>query len=246
MMKMNNLLGNAVGLCLSALFLVSCSTDDDNPDWSILMPNALVTVKHDADGDFYLQLDDNTTLLPVNVKSSPYDDKQVRALVNFSLSNEPAGKFDKAVHINWMDSIRTKATVPDLMEENDNVYGNDPVEIVKDWVTVVEDGYLTLRFRTLWSNPGITHFVNLVTGTNPDDPYEVEFRHDANGDTGGTYKDGLVAFSLDALPDTGGETVKLKLKWNSFSGEKSVEFDYCSNKSSANSLSLPDEWMRPE
>ena len=32
-----------------------------------------------------------------------------------------------------------------------------------------------------------------------------------------------MAFKLDKLPDTNGETVKLKLKWKSFSGEKSVE-----------------------
>lgn len=35
---------------------------------------------------------------------------------------------------------------------------------------------------------------------------------------------------LDELTDTQGETVKLKLKWNSFSGEKSAEFDYCTRK----------------
>ena len=42
--------------------------------------------------------------------------------------------------------------------------------------------------------------------------------------------DALVAFKLDELTDTQGETVKLKLKWNSFSGEKSAEFDYCTRK----------------
>ena len=47
----------------------------------------------------------------------------------------------------------------------------------------------------------------------------------------GRYADGLVAFKLDALPDTEGKTVKLKLKWKSFSGEKSAEFDYCTRKS---------------
>lgn len=33
----------------------------------------------------------------------------------------------------------------------------------------------------------------------------------------GKTDDGLVAFKLDELPDTEGKTVKLKLKWKSFS-----------------------------
>ncbi len=79
---------------------------------------------------------------------------------------------------------------------NDSLYGNDPVDIVDDWVTVAEDGYLTLRFSTLWGNRGIAHKVNLLTGGNPENPYEVEFRHDACGDAGSWRSDALVAFDL--------------------------------------------------
>lgn len=228
-----------LGLCLASLILPSCDNDDNQPDWSIVYPNALVTVKSGADNAPYLQLDDNTTLRPTNLKNGLFDGKQVRALTNFSVIDEPSGDYNKSVYVNWIDSIRTKTTVPDLMTDNDATYGNDPVEIVKDWVTIVEDGYLTLRFRTLWGNTGITHHVNLLTGTNPDNPYEVELRHDAKGDVTGVSKDALIAFSLDELPDTQGETVKLKLKWNSFSGAKSVEFDYCSRKASGE-IALPE------
>ena len=88
---------------------------------------------------------------------------------------------------------------------------------------------MTLRFATRWGN-GQSHFVNLISTQNPDNSYEVEFRHNAFGDTEGKMGDALVAFKLDELTDTQGETVKLKLKWNSFSGEKSAEFDYCTRK----------------
>lgn len=84
-------------------------------------------------------------------------------------------------------------------------------------------------------DPGKKHFVNLLSTNNPDDPYEVEFRHNAYGDTYGQYGDGLVAFRLSDLPDTEGKTVKLTLKWKSFSGEKSAQFDYCTRKSSGGS-----------
>lgn len=217
---------------VSSLGLQSCWDDDDNyyyyPGW---LPNALVTAKTSVDNCFYLQLDDSTTLLPVNMKTSPFGGKEVRALVNFSETDEPGGEFSRAVHINWIDSILTKPIAANLGEDNDSVYGSDPVEIVNDWVTIAEDGYLTLRFRSIWGNTGQPHFVNLISTHNAENPYELEFRHNAYGDVNGEYADGLVAFKLDSLPDTKGQTVKLKLKWQSFSGEKTAEFDYCTRHS---------------
>ena len=230
-MRLRSILKHALVASVAIFSLQSCN-DDDDCDYSLLSPNALVTVKIDADDTFFLQLDDKTTLLPVNVTKSPFGEKEVRALINYTETEDPANGFSKAVHINWIDSILTKPIAENLgEEENDNVYGNDPVEILNSWMTVSEDGYLTLRFRTEWGNTGIKHFVNLVPTNNPDNKYEVEFRHNAYGDVNGHPADGLVAFKLDQLPDTNGETVKLKLIWNSYSGEKSYEFDYCTRQS---------------
>lgn len=228
-MKVTNFIGIA-GIVFGSLFIQSC-LDDDTYD-STLYPNALVTVKQIEDNSIYLQLDDTTTLLPVNMKTSPYGTKEVRALINFREVNDPHDGYDKAVYVNWIDSIRTKTMAPylDLASENDSTYGNDPVEIIKDWVTIAEDGYLTLRFRTKWSGYGKAHLVNLLESNNPENPYEIEFRHNAFGDVNGVVNDALVAFKLDKLPDTGGKTVKLKLKWKSFSGDKSVEFDYATHR----------------
>lgn len=223
----------AVITMIGSLGLQSCLDDDDNSYYYMNYPNALVTVKTDADETFYLQLDDSTTLLPVNMDSSPFGDKEVRALTSCEEVNEPSGKFSKAVRIYRIDSILTKPIAPDLGEDNNSVYGTDPVEIVNDWVTIAEDGYLTLRFRTTWGQGTQPHFINLLPGNNPENPYEVEFRHNAYGDTFGQEGDALVAFNLSSLPDTEGKTVKLKLKWMSFSGEKSAEFDYCTRKATA-------------
>lgn len=80
-------------------------------------PNALVTVKTDADQTVFLQLDDKTTLLPTNMTKSPYGEKEVRALVNYKEVDEPSDIYTQAVHINWIDSILTKPIAPDLGEE---------------------------------------------------------------------------------------------------------------------------------
>ena len=215
--------------------VVSCDDGYDSsmgfydPSYSV----ALVTVKQTEEKDCYLQLDDFTTLYPTNFKGSPFGDKEVRALVNYFYLDGEAGVYNRNIFVNWIDSIRTKSTVPSLGAENDEKYGNDPVEIVDDWMTISEDGYLTLRFRTITSGIGRTHYVNLLTQVDPYDPYVVEFRHDANGDVQGYYADGLVAFRLDQLPDTNGETVKLTLKWKAFGSEKSTTFNYCTRKSAS-------------
>lgn len=218
-----------LGVMMVAIGFQSCL--DDDTDWERIYPSALVTVKPVSDNSFYLQLDDSTTLLPVNMTSSPYGNKEVRALVNYQKIDKPSEGYSKAVHINWIDSILTKAIAPDLGSANDSIYGTDPVEMIGDWVTIAEDGYLTLRFRSIWGDSHKKHFVNLLVSEDPANPYEVEFRHNAYGDTYGRQADGLVAFRLDKLPDTEGKTVKLKLKWKSFSGNKSAEFDYCTRKS---------------
>ena len=225
---------------VAAVLLVSSFSACDNDDTYIwyydAVPNALVTVKPVDGAGFYMQLDDSTTLHPVNMSVSPYGDKEVRALVNYAYVRSEGNDYEKRsfkVNVNWIDSILTKPAVPYPADGDVSEYGEDPIEIVRDWVNIAEDGYLTLRFRTRWGNNGVVHFVNLLTGVNSDDPYEVEFRHNAYGDVNGTPGDALVAFRLSDLPDTNGETVKLTLKYKSFSGEKSIRFDYCSRKATA-------------
>lgn len=231
----------SAAILFTATTFQSCLDDNDDGNWHLRYPNALVTVKPVSENSFFLQLDDNTTLFPSNMTSSPYGDKEVRALVNYDEVDKPSEGYNKTVHINWIDSILTKPIASDRGAENDSVYGTDPVEIVNDWVTIAEDGYLTLRFRTVWANHSKAHFVNLLPGQNPEDPYEVEFRHNAYGDVFGEVGDGLVAFNLNSLPDTEGKTVKLKLKWKSFSGDKTAEFDYCTRKATAANAAIAKE-----
>lgn len=222
-MTRQHLLLSIVGVVVLMMF-PSCTNDDDSPE--LLRPTALVTVCPNADGSFIMQLDNATQLVPTNLKTSPFGTKEVRALVNYTETNvSPQDKKVRNVEVNWLDSIRTKLPVETLGKQDEVKYGNDPVEIVQDWVTVAEDGYLTLRIRTLWGSPHATHILNLVTGTNPDDPYELELRHDAKGDKNGRWGDALIAFNLNKLPRGDAGIAKIKLKWKSFTGDKSAKFE---------------------
>ena len=225
MKKMKSLLWGLTTLLALGGF-VACDDDNDDGYWS-LYPNALVTVKPVDSESFYMQLNDDITLEPANMKGSPFGAKEVRALTNYTRLQEKSENYDQLVYVNWIDSILTKPAITVAEAEAEGLTRQDPVEIVRDWVTIAEDGYLTLRFRAKWEGDNRTpHLVNLVTGVNPENPYEVQFRHDTNGDGQRIWGDGLVAFRLDGLPDTEGKTVKLKLTWKSFSGPKSAEFEY--------------------
>ena len=233
----NWLFGSKLKVAVLVLFVGVAATTlqgcDDNDNYcnyvicpSVPRPNAIVTVKTAADNTVYLQLDDSTTLLPTNMKEHPFNGKEVRAFVNIREVGDNASPYSKAVIVTHIDSVLTKHTVATLGDKNDEVYGKDPIEIGKGFPTVCEDNYLTLWLGTVWGGRGTSHLVNLVTGTNASDPYELELRQNSYGDTKGAFEYTTVAFSLKDLPKTGGKTVKLKVKYQSFEGEKTAEFNY--------------------
>ena len=209
-------------LSAAVLSLAATITSCKNDEPSLYYPTALVTVKPATDS-FVLQLNDSVVLTPTNMKQSPFGDKEVRALVNYTT----ASLADNIVSINWIDSIRTKNVEPSVGADDAKVYGKDPIEIMRDWVTVAEDGYLTLRIRTLWGTPGKTHYLHLLSGTNPDNPFELTLRHDAQGDTVGVAGDALIAFNVrEVLQQSASDKQKLTIRWQSFSGPKSYEFEF--------------------
>lgn len=212
----------ALGLISCVLSLNSCDTDNDNE--FVQRPTALVTVYPTTSDGFTMQLDDSTSLVPTNMKASPFGEKKVRALVNYTMEERSNGGNSMNVYVNWIDSIRTKQPVATLGAEDKDVkeYGNDPIEIVRDWVSVAEDGYVTLRIRTLWGGTA-KHIINLVSGMNKDNAYELDLRHNAQGDTNGRMGDALIAFDLNSLWKEQPKEVKIKLNWLSFSGKKSTE-----------------------
>ena len=243
-----------IGLTLMApiLFLQSCLSDDDYDDdylaiCPIDQPNALVTVKPNADNTgFIMQLNDSTTLWPVNLRQSPFGTKEVRALVNYrqatpsDIEKGSATSGMPCVFVNWIDSILTKPVVEGMYsaEENLQIYGDDPLEIVDDWTTVAEDGYLTLRFRTRWGGKA-EHRVNLVHRTDVNTPYYFTLYHDAQGDTEGQTGDALVAFKLAdwMMAPSDQDYATLTLEWKSYSGTKTAQFKFRQNKGNVSSTS---------
>lgn len=206
---------------VTAMGLQSCDDDDDNSYYDD-KAYAQVTLKTTpSSGQFYMQLNDSVTLIPSNIKTSPYGNKEMRAYVLYTYNDSLTGHSSSySVDLVSVDTIRTKPMSP-VIDDMAKVYGQDPLEIINSWETNCEDGYLTLRFRTYFGGVK-THSLYLVrTG---DDT--VELFHNANMDAKSYSADGVIAFRLNDLPDTNGQYKEFTLKWMSFSGEKSVKFKY--------------------
>ena len=223
-------------VALTAVSLQSC--DDDDDDYYPAFNLATVTLKAPKvdGGKWFMQLDDSTTLEATNIASHPYDNRELRAYIRYNdikdMASAPASRsaIQKMYSVNVLtiDTILTKKMDP-MVENTAEEYGSDPVEVVNSWETVAEDGYMNIRFRTRFGYNG-KHRMTLVHRTDAEDPYTVEFLHDANGDTNGQVADGMVAFRLDDSFNEGNDPIEITLKWKSYSGEKSAKFKYTPRK----------------
>ncbi len=206
-------------------FFSSCSKgylDQNSPrGFAFFWPDAIVTIKTLPSGESFFQLDDSTTLEPVGWKNPYLNKKEIRALVNFSLLDERSQQYSHRVRVMRVDTVRTKPAM--LMHVADLPYKDvEPVDIITDWLTVCEDGYVTLHFSAKWGEDADRlhpHLVNLLI--NPDNPRELEFVHSVNGDRNGTvWRDGIVSFKIsDLMPAIKEDEVILPLKWLSYDSQ---------------------------
>lgn len=225
----------ALTFVLTTLSLSSCLDDDDNYPWPDGSLHYIATLKPLGSGDYYLQLDDSTTFIPTNSYTPHFGaDEEQRVYAILSREKENVQGYTTSGSIFLMDSILTKPIAENLLDRNDEIYGKDPVEMFDIWV---EDGYLSFEFVTYYGDTK-KHFVNVIQPDSANAPYELEFRHNAYDDPRTIKARGLVSFKLDQLPDTEGKTVKMKIKWHSFTGEKTYELNYSTRKSSGEKARL--------
>ncbi len=209
-----------LGLALASFLLQSC-LDDDGYSLDDFMIE-VVTVVPTNNNSYYLRRNDGTTLWPAANITSYRPTKQQRIWANYTLLGEGGNLgYDYLVKVNGITEILTKEIADNLEEKNDETYGTDPVTIHSCYIG---DGYLNLRYSALFGGK-VAHFINLVK-TEEDTPYVLEFRHNAYDDPKYAEAQGRVAFNLRTLPDTAGETVKLKIIYTSTGGEKVIELDF--------------------
>jgi len=215
---------------LAALVFSSCNKGD-----GVVLTRAIVTVCGEGSAKPTLNLNDNTVLIPTNLDRNPYA-AECRALTIYqdkgqTEPNESGSKKQyRSVKLYRIDSVLTKALAPNLGADNDPVYGTDPIDLYRSWLTVCEDGYITLHFLARWGFPGTIHTINLVKGTDSEDPYHLELRHNANGDnvvSGYRYAQGIAAFNIkELLTQPAGTTYDFSISYKGHYATKTVYFHY--------------------
>lgn len=225
-MKTLKLLFMTVGVVFSSLTFTSCLDDDGYSLGDMWL--SIATARPYGDNSFYLTLDDSTSLWPGAPIYINYQPKQPqRVQINYTILGDNYDQFDHIIKINKIDTILTKAIAENMGSKNDSIYGTDPVEITSIWVG---DGFLNIEFRTYFGY-NVKHFVNLIPDESAsENPYKLEFRHNAFNDQSSSLRYGFVAFDLSSLPDTEGKEVSLIIKALTFDGTKEFEKKYISGK----------------
>ena len=220
MTKRSTILSVLLGLAL----LSSCAKEDYNGGmWDIgdgdLAQDftAIVTVHKSPTDTVYFQADDTTRLYPTNFQGS-YTGLE-RIICGIRVLNSKVPNYGYRTAVNWFEQL-DKGTFT-----NSKPAGNDGLDIISDWMTSCEDGFLTLHYSTKWGTTPVPHTFTLVAGQNPSNPYEVLLVQNANGDEKRITADSIVYFDINSLPDTGDSYKTLTLKWTD-SGGKTAEKEF--------------------
>ena len=115
-----------------------------------------------------------------------------------------------AILVEWASPLDVGAVAEKPYDRNSKAGGDDPVDILTDWITSLEDGFLTLHY-SIPTSGSVKHDFSIHPGKSEDEWVLV---HDAHGDTKGSLNEGIVCFDVSKwLPDTQGKTVKLSLDY---------------------------------
>ena len=161
---------------------------------------AIVTEKCDALGKVFFQLDDDNIAYPTNFEGTYTGLRRIICKITLNGSS---------CYLHWMDYLTeapfvSSASIPD-----------DGLELLDDWMTSVEDGFLTVHYRSWWGDGSTPHSLEVVQGERP---YELYLRHSRNGDEARMEADALVYFDINSLPPTEGDYVYLTLNWTTGEG----------------------------
>jgi len=140
-----------------------------------------------------------------------------------------------AILVEWASPIEKGGLSMVNFEENfsaaaiNSATYSDPMDIVTDWVTCLEDGFLTLHYMIPTSGEK-KHEFSLYRSLYDYNQYYLI--HQADGDTKGSVKDGIVCFDVsNALSKTEGKTMELSFVYIDLNHtEKRLTFEYCSPK----------------
>ena len=168
---------------------------------------AIGTVRS-RDGVRFIRLDEKSCsqVMNPNEIADVKDGTRVFLQYRYVVAENLADFCTDAILVEWASPLDV-GSVGDLTAKS---RGEDPVDIILDWMTSLEDGFFTLHY-SIPASGNVKHDFTLYRGDSKD---VFILSHDAHGDTKGSLMDGLVCFDVSGLlPDTEGKTVELHLDY---------------------------------
>lgn len=184
--------------------------------------NAVVTVRKDVSGTTYLQLDDVTTLEPSGW-ANPFKD-ETRALMDVAILPGQSQTCTHMVEVRRVEAIDTY--LPKVVSSPLKAFkeDNSPVLVYDDWLTSLEDGYLTLHLAALCEAGRTDSMFSLYQDQS--DPSSMYLMRERDGEGEKKWKDFLVSFKVrDFLPESQDGGVGLNLHNYSYYGFITIPFN---------------------
>lgn len=216
-------------MLLITLPVVQSCDDDGNSLGTVV--GRMATVRSLGGDAFYLEADNGEKLwigAPVDIfyYYRPVDGQ--RSIIYYTPLGGKNGEYDQTILLRSMKYVRTK-TVEDLTAENEDVFGDDKMNIRDVWVG---GNYLNVQFY--FNLPRNTpHRVSLVKNTTvepEEDGYvHLEYRYNDEDDVTNYRAVGMVSFNLgDYAPSLAAGTYKgLKIRFNTIDeGVKILTYDF--------------------
>ena len=176
--------------------------------------NAVVTVKQTAEQIIYFQVDSVTRLYPLNYDQPFTGPKRLACrLVEYNRIVDGNKDWHLGI-VPWYDEVAQGAVEKESYQSDQGMAPDDGIDILSDWMTSLEDAFLTLHYTTIWGDGSVAHRLMLVkTGDN-----NFRLLHYRNGDESLQEGDALICFDLnDCLPRT--EGTDITIKWTTGAGE---------------------------
>ena len=201
-------------MAVSSLMLTACLDDEEGYSLGKVWIS-LGEVESQGSGSALVRLDDGALLFPVAGEGPlSLPEEGTRILVNYTivgdkLINETTKEY--YIRLNSWREVLKKGII-DLTPAMEDSIGNDPVIVEDIWVS--RNQLLNMELKYFGRNK--VHFINLVKAPGPltaeDQPFELEFRHNDNGDDPVYSMNALVSFDLSALQVAGADSVRFRVK----------------------------------
>lgn len=188
---------------------------------------AIVTIKSNAAGGVFFQVSESLCVVPVNYKAV-HKKIPCRAMCKMLVYSKVTATGMHYCQVEWVETIESGTSdgkdgssgsggIDGMGSGQTSPTESDGLDVLDDWMTGLEDGFLTIHYSTWWGDGTIQHSLSLFRGENAGEIYLI---HDARGDEKREKADALVCFDINNLSAFAEENNRtLTLKWKTCEGE---------------------------